>query len=267
MDTNRQCILNVTRAGVVCERALVADRPLRRLGGLMGRRSLPAGDGLLLRPAPSIHTAFMRFPIDVIFLDRDLHVVRLVDRLPPWRAASARTARAVLELAAGEIARREIQVGDKLEVTDERLQRARLDEGPAAEATALEGYRANCRDDTGASTRVFLISTDRRFRAVAAALFSGRGCSVTFGERMTNVVELCQREGADVVILDAGASSSAATSEAARIRRIEPRVGVVVVGEEPLDGAADMAVLPKWGPFEDLYAAVMVRAEQNPRRW
>jgi uncharacterized membrane protein (UPF0127 family) len=233
--------------------------------GLMGRRSLPAGEGLLLKPAPSIHTAFMRFSIDVIFLDRDLQVVRLVDGLPPWRAASARAARTVLELAAGEIARREIQVGDKLEVIDERLRTASLGELPAAETATLDRDRAKGLNGAGASTRVLLISTDRRFRAVAGALFSARGCSVTLGERITNVLELCQREGAEVVILDAGASPSAATSEAARIRRIEPRVGVVIVGEEPLEGAGDVAVLPKWGSFEDLYATVMVRAEQNPR--
>jgi hypothetical protein len=99
---------------VVCERCVVADRPLARLRGLLGRRELPAGEGLLLRPAGAVHTSFMRFPIDVVFLDRELTVVGVVDGLDPWRAAGRRGARAVLELAAGERARRSIAPGDRL---------------------------------------------------------------------------------------------------------------------------------------------------------
>jgi uncharacterized membrane protein (UPF0127 family) len=114
MNTEAKCIVNLTCQSVVCERILVADRPLRRMRGLMGRHELPAGDGLLLKPAPSIHTAFMRFPIDVIFLDRDLQVVKLVENLRPWRTASARHARSTLELASGEIAARGIESGDRL---------------------------------------------------------------------------------------------------------------------------------------------------------
>lgn len=70
----------------------------------------------MLRPTPSIHTAFMRFPIDVVFLDRNLRVVKLVEHMRPWRTASARRARTTLELAAGEIAQREIRVGHSLAV-------------------------------------------------------------------------------------------------------------------------------------------------------
>src|SRR5205823_4011426 len=95
-------IVNLTRGGVVCERGVIADRALRRMRGLLGRRTLPEGEGILLRPAPSIHTAFMRFPIDVIFVDKDLEVLKVVMGLRPWRVASASGARAVLELAAGE---------------------------------------------------------------------------------------------------------------------------------------------------------------------
>src|SRR5437660_6063403 len=102
----RRVIVNTTRGTVVCERGTVADRPLVRMRGLLGRRSLPEGEGLLLEPAPSIHTAFMRFPIDVVFLDAQMRVVKLVPHLRPWRTASSRRAHAVLELAAGECARR-----------------------------------------------------------------------------------------------------------------------------------------------------------------
>ena len=70
--------------------------------GLLGRRTLPADEGILLRPAGSIHTAFMRFPIDAVFLDRELVVVGIAPELPPWRAAGRKGAHAVLELASGE---------------------------------------------------------------------------------------------------------------------------------------------------------------------
>jgi uncharacterized protein len=98
----------------VCDRVVVARDPIRRLRGLLGRRGLPQGEGLLLRPAGAVHTAFMRFPIDAVFLDRDLRVVRVAAELAPWRAATAGGARAVLELAAGEAERRRIRVGDLL---------------------------------------------------------------------------------------------------------------------------------------------------------
>jgi uncharacterized membrane protein (UPF0127 family) len=99
---------------VVCDRCTVADRPLPRLRGLLGRRELPAGEGLLLRPTPSIHTWFMRFPIDAVFVDRGLRVLAVRSELRPWRIAWQRGARGVLELAAGEARRRGVAAGAQL---------------------------------------------------------------------------------------------------------------------------------------------------------
>jgi hypothetical protein len=99
---------------VVCERLLVATRPLTRIKGLLGRSSLPAGEGILLRPAGSVHTFFMRFPIDVVFLDGELEVVGVAPALAPWRVAGKRGAKAVVELPAGECERRGVDVGDRL---------------------------------------------------------------------------------------------------------------------------------------------------------
>jgi uncharacterized protein len=99
---------------VVCERCLVARTPLTRMRGLLGRRGLDSGEGLLLRPASSVHTFFMRFPIDVVFLDRDGAVLKVASRLPAWRTSAARGAKAVVELPAGEAARRGIRVGELL---------------------------------------------------------------------------------------------------------------------------------------------------------
>jgi uncharacterized membrane protein (UPF0127 family) len=98
----------------VCERCDVADRMLPRMKGLLGRREIASGEGLMIRPAPSIHTYFMRFPIDAVFLSRDGEVVKVSEHVKPWRARSARRAYAVLELAAGEAGRRRIAAGDRL---------------------------------------------------------------------------------------------------------------------------------------------------------
>src|SRR5437762_2631045 len=97
----------------VCTAAL-ADNPLTRLRGLLGRASMPFGEGLLIRPAPSIHTLFMRFAIDAIFLDADLRVLGVEEGLRPWRAAGRRGARAVLELPAGAAARCGVREGETL---------------------------------------------------------------------------------------------------------------------------------------------------------
>jgi uncharacterized protein len=107
-------MLVTERGSVACEHCQIATRPLTRMRGLLGRKSLPREEGILLRPASSVHTCFMRFPIDVLFLDGDLSVVRIAARLGPWRMAVRWRAAAVLELAAGEAARRGIIVGDRL---------------------------------------------------------------------------------------------------------------------------------------------------------
>ena len=85
--------------------------------GLLGRSELRATEGILLRPASSIHTVGMKFAIDVVFLDRDLRVIRVAPEVPPWRAASCRRARVVLELAAGAAADSGIVPGDRLTVS------------------------------------------------------------------------------------------------------------------------------------------------------
>jgi uncharacterized membrane protein (UPF0127 family) len=99
---------------IVCERCVLADTALTRMRGLLGRRSLGNGEGILLKPASSVHMAFMRFPIDAVFLDRELRVVKIADDLRPWRAAGSRGAKAVLEIPAGEADRRGVRVGDRL---------------------------------------------------------------------------------------------------------------------------------------------------------
>ena len=99
---------------VVCEHCLAADSPLARMRGLLGRKELPRGEGMLLRPAASVHTAFMRFPIDVVFVDGAGRVLDIAHSVRPWRAVACRGAKAVVELAAGECSRRDLETGDEL---------------------------------------------------------------------------------------------------------------------------------------------------------
>jgi uncharacterized protein len=103
---------------VVSDRCLLADRPLARMRGLLGRKELPPGEGILLTPESKIHTWFMRFPIDVVFLGSDFTVLGVREDLQPWRMAGCRGARAVLELRAGTCARHAIRPGDRLSLAD-----------------------------------------------------------------------------------------------------------------------------------------------------
>lgn len=95
-----------TTGAVLAARAARADRFLPRLVGLLGRRALAEGEGLLLVPCSSIHTLGMRFPIDVLFLGPEGNVLRALHGVPPWRVpAPVPGARMVLELPAGTLAR------------------------------------------------------------------------------------------------------------------------------------------------------------------
>lgn len=108
---------------IVCETVVVADRWGRRLRGLLGKRRLHPGQGLLLRPCFSIQTMFMRFPIDAVFVGRPaadgLRPVLAVHRgLPAWRGLVplVRGAHGVLELPVGTIETSGTVVGDQVEI-------------------------------------------------------------------------------------------------------------------------------------------------------
>jgi len=243
-------MVNLTRECIVCERVGVADRALPRMRGLLGRRALPSSEGLLLRPAHSIHTAFMRFPIDVIFLDGELRVIGLAQRLKPWRTASVRRASMALELSAGESACRELALGDQLALVE-----------PAHQPTTFT-LSSSSAAWMGASGRVLLVGQDRRFRAVASALLTRRDYSVAVSDGSEDVTELASREGADVVVIDATASLTALARDAARLEALRPRVGVVLVSGERRERIAALPVIAKWSAFDVLFDAIE-RARAN----
>lgn len=111
-------VANSTRGATIAERAQVASSPWSRFWGLMGRREMPPGSGLLITPCSSIHMFFMRFPIDVIFLDRDNTVVKIVHAIKPWRMAMGGGGKKALELPAGVAAATGTEPGDQLTFTD-----------------------------------------------------------------------------------------------------------------------------------------------------
>jgi len=105
-------VLRKVGGDVVCARCELADTPRKRMRGLLGRAGLESDQGMLFRPAGSIHMMFMRFPLDVLFCDRDLVVIDVERDLKPWRTAGRKGAKVVVELPVGGAAG--VEPGDRL---------------------------------------------------------------------------------------------------------------------------------------------------------
>lgn len=109
-------ILNTTKGTVICEQGRRADSFLSRTRGLMGVRHLDPQEGLILTPCTSIHTCFMRFPLDVIFIKQEI-IVGLVLSIPPWRVSPIYWgAHYAIELAAGAIVQSLSAKGDRIAI-------------------------------------------------------------------------------------------------------------------------------------------------------
>lgn len=104
---------------VVCEHCEVAASMRARMRGLLGRKGLGEGEGMLITRTSSVHTWFMAFPMDAVFLDKGLRVRRVVTAMRPWRAAWKPGCRSVLELAGGEAERAGIREGSQLSWHDQ----------------------------------------------------------------------------------------------------------------------------------------------------
>lgn len=117
-------ISNLTRHSELATAVEVADDGTKRSKGLLGRNGLSADEGLWIVPCEAIHTFFMRFPIDLVYLDRNRRVKKVRSNVPPWRFSGCFTAHSVLELAAGTVLRTQTKPGDRLEFSF-------VDESPA----------------------------------------------------------------------------------------------------------------------------------------
>jgi uncharacterized membrane protein (UPF0127 family) len=110
-------ITNETRAAVVGDRIEIANKALTRMVGLLGRRGIAPGGGLLIRPSSGVHTIGMSFPIDVIGLDKKMRVIKLWNSLIPYRLTSLSwKMQTVIELPAGRISEIGVQLGDTLRI-------------------------------------------------------------------------------------------------------------------------------------------------------
>lgn len=112
-------VLNTTKGTVLGGRVGVADTSLSRMVGLLRHSSMEAGSGLLIVPSQAVHTVGMRFPIDVVFVDKRLRVIHVQPSLVPYRLSGLHwRARCVLELPTGTIAETRTSVGDELQIED-----------------------------------------------------------------------------------------------------------------------------------------------------
>jgi len=127
-------VTNETRGEQLVARGSVARSMWTRGKGLLGTNSLEPGDGLLIEPCQSIHSFWMRYPFDALFLDRGSRVVHLISRMRPNRISRhVFAARSVLELPAGTIEATGTQRGDQLRCVVQPAARGRLD-GAAGDA-------------------------------------------------------------------------------------------------------------------------------------
>lgn len=110
-------VRNALKNTVLAENCRLAASFFPRFMGLMGKKSLERGAGLLLVPCSSIHMLFMRFPIDAVFLGSGNEVVHIIENIKPWRLSPLiRKARSVLELPSGTVGASSTEVGDRLEL-------------------------------------------------------------------------------------------------------------------------------------------------------
>lgn len=108
-------VSNRTRGTVLASRLEVAESGPRRSKGLLGREGLGSGEGLWIVPCESVHTFFMRFAIDLVYLDRKNKVKKVRSAVPPWRLSACLTAHSVIELPAGTVESTRTRAGDMLE--------------------------------------------------------------------------------------------------------------------------------------------------------
>jgi uncharacterized membrane protein (UPF0127 family) len=109
-------LMNERTGGIVATRIEPAWDSSTRRRGLLGRDRLEAGTAMILAPCSSVHTFFMRFPIDVVHVARDGRVLRIRESVRPWRVSGSLRAYATIELAAGSVRSADLRVTDRLAI-------------------------------------------------------------------------------------------------------------------------------------------------------
>ncbi len=110
-------VVNISQNTVLGDKIELADSFFKRFLGLIPKKSLGNSKGLIIRPCNSIHMFFMRFSIDVIFVDKNNTVVYLMKELKPWKISKIIwNAKYVIELPVGTLSESKTQIGDKIEI-------------------------------------------------------------------------------------------------------------------------------------------------------
>ena len=109
-------ILNKTKGNTVSGQAKIADSFLKRLIGLTFRKDMAEDEALIFYQASSIHTFFMRFPIDLVFLNKEKRIIRIVEAIRPWKAVFCSGAYLTLELPPNKAKKVNLELDDVLDV-------------------------------------------------------------------------------------------------------------------------------------------------------
>jgi uncharacterized protein len=112
-------VRNLNRNTTLADKLEVAGSGPKRSKGLLGRKSLGPGEGLWIIPCEAVHTFFMQFPIDLIYLDREYRVKKVCAGVPAWRLSACLSAHSVLELPVGTIRDSLTECGDVLEIAEQ----------------------------------------------------------------------------------------------------------------------------------------------------
>jgi uncharacterized protein len=112
---SRLRVTNLTRGTMLATSLEVADSGAKRNKGLLGRKGVDAGGGLWIVPCESVHTFFMQFPLDLVYLDRKNVVKKIRENVPAWRLSMCLSAHSILELPAGTIRATQTERGDMVE--------------------------------------------------------------------------------------------------------------------------------------------------------
>ena len=120
-SNTRLRVSNMTRGTMLASSLEVADSGPKRNKGLLGRKGLAAGEGLWIVPCESVHTFFMQFPIDLVYLDRKHRIRKVRSLVRPWRLSACLSAHSILELPAGTILETQSERGDLLEFSPASL--------------------------------------------------------------------------------------------------------------------------------------------------
>jgi uncharacterized membrane protein (UPF0127 family)/CheY-like chemotaxis protein len=239
---------------IVCERVVVADRAHRRMRGLLGRKYLRQGEGMVLRPGWSIHTAFMRFPIDAVFLDADQVVIRIEHEVGPWRTVSCRGAREVVEMAAGESHRRGLEVGDRVAWASRSAAEARADR---ASGVVFDD------EDDEPRARILVASSDPRFLRLARFLLGGRDFEVEELTTPERLPEAILEPSIDLAVLDGADAVADALRTANNARARRPEIPVIIAADTGGKSPSGVRVFDRWNETEELLLDIERRLSER----